>query len=255
MKIEDNIRRDNRKALKPFLLICLGAAIFGALLGVAIAVLGNEDIPIRDTLQHLLALVCPWLTVAVTLVCLPITLHYYNGGKRLFAGWDGEDEEVIDRADHQLSLALVASNVHMVLLFLFAGVAMILLLWQANQYTLLTLGAFILGIVTVTLCQQKIVDLIRRMNPEKQGSVYQVDFHKKWYASCDEAEQKKIGQSAYKSFSIMNLAFPIAWLAALLVGFIISGDVFPVILVSVLWLVGSISYQREAIRLEQPKDS
>jgi hypothetical protein len=143
----------------------------------------------------------------------------------------------------------------MVLLFLFAGVAMILLLWQANQYTLLTLGAFILGIVTVTLCQQKIVDLIRRMNPEKQGSVYQVDFHKKWYASCDEAEQKKIGQSAYKSFSIMNLAFPIAWLAALLVGFIISGDVFPVILVSVLWLVGSISYQREAIRLEQPKDS
>ena len=49
--------------------------------------------------------------------------------------------------------------------------------------------------------QQMTVDFQKIMNPEKQGSVYDLRFQKKWEESCDELEKFTIYRSAYKAYS------------------------------------------------------
>lgn len=77
---------------------------------------------------------------------------------------------------------------------------------------LLIVGEMLVSVALVVLVQQKIVDLVRRMNPEKQVSVYDSKFQKKWYNTCDEAERAQIGQASYQAFQAANrAALPCGW--------------------------------------------
>ena len=66
-----------------------------------------------------------------------------------------------------------------------------------------------------------VVDLVRRLNPEKQGNVYDVKFRKKWLSSCDEAERQQIGQAAYVSFTVSNYTGLLVWVAMLVINTLI----------------------------------
>ena len=106
----------------------------------------------------------------------------------------------------------------------------------------------------LVFAQQKAVDLTRKMNPEKRGSVYDVHFKKKWFQSCDEAEQKQIGQAAYKAFNVVNTACPIAWMVLLLLSFAFNLSILlPAFLVCLLWLLLTVTYCLECIRLGKRK--
>lgn len=66
---------------------------------------------------------------------------------------------------------------------------------------MLLLVLFIAVLVLAVLLQQKTVDLVKEMNPEKKGSIYDEKFQKLWWESCDEAERRQIGQASYKAYS------------------------------------------------------
>ena len=98
------------------------------------------------------------------------------------------------------------------------------------------------------------MDLTRRMNPEKQGSVYDTKFKKKWFESCDEAEQKQIGQAAYKAFNVVSTACPILWLALLVLSYAFDFELLmPTFIVCFIWLLMQVSYCLECIRLGKRK--
>ena len=66
--------------------------------------------------------------------------------------------------------------------------------------------AFIAVMVETIIIQQRCVDAVKRMNPEKIASVYDVKFQRKWMDSCDEAEKLMIGKCAYKAYAAANTA-------------------------------------------------
>ena len=55
---------------------------------------------------------------------------------------------------------------------------------------------FLASVAVLVVLQQKIVDLERRINPEKRGSVYDMKFQKTWMDSCDEAERARSARPA-----------------------------------------------------------
>ena len=92
------------------------------------------------------------------------------------------------------------------------------------------------------------------MAPEKQGSVYDLRFKKKWLESCDEAEQRQIGQAAYKAFNVVNGACGLLWVLLILLSYAFHFSVqLPVFLVCLLWLLLSVTYTLECIRLGRRK--
>ncbi|MCC8064514.1 MAG: DUF3169 family protein [Clostridiales bacterium] len=254
MKNKDKVQQENRKALPKFLLILVCSFVAGMLIaGIMIATWETgTDYTLQDVLYEALGMASPWLTWAVTVVCMPIALHYYFRGKRRWQDWDGETDDVLDRAEHELSIGLVVNSVCMVLTMLFYGLATMLLYSWAG-YIAAQVG-LVVSLVLIVIYQQKTVDLCKRMNPEKRGSVYDVNFQKKWVESCDEAERTNIYRSSYRAYRNMSITLPVLWCVAVVAGLWFDGvGPLAVVLVSIAWLVQTLSYGLESLRLEAPK--
>ena len=252
--MENNtVKRDNRKALPKFFLILLGAAVFGGVAGFAAGWMGHDNLSgiVTAAVTSWLTSMAPWVMIVTSTVSLGMILWLYRSAKKLYAGWDGEEEAVMEQAEEKLSWALMVTTVQVVLdMFFFA----------AAESGTSPLGGivgvlfFIVSAFALVFAQQKVVDLTRRMNPEKQGSVYDTKFKKKWFESCDEAEQKQIGQAAYKAFNVVNTACPILWAALLMLSYAFNFSLLmPTFIVCLIWLLLQVSYCLEAIRLGKRK--
>ena len=251
--MENNtVKRDNRKALPKYLLILFVAAIFGGVMGFAAGWVGHDNLSevIATAVADGLTAAAPWALLGTSVVSLALILWLYRAAKALFTGWDGEDEAVMDRADEKLNWALLLTAAQMVLDMFFFAVAQS----AHNMTALWSVLFFLVSIFLLVFAQQKIVDLTRRMNPEKQGSVYDTKFKKKWFESCDEAEQKQIGQAAYKAFNVVSTACPSLWLALLVLSYAFNFELLmPTFIVCFIWLLMQVSYCLEAIRLGKRK--
>ena len=251
--MENNtVKKDNRKALPKYLLILFVSAIFGGVLGFAAGWVGHDNLSevIATAVADGLTAIAPWALLATSVVSLAVILWLYRGAKGLFTGWDGEDEAVMDRADEKLNWALLVTAAQLVLDMFFFAVAQ----FAHNMTALWSVLFFIASAFLLVFAQQKIVDLTRKMNPEKQGSVYDTKFKKKWFESCDEAEQKQIGQAAYKAFNVVNTACPILWAALLMLSYAFNFSLLmPTFIVCLIWLLLQVSYCLEAIRLGKRK--
>ena len=61
------------------------------------------------------------------------------------------------------------------------------------------MALFLVSVVMIWWCtSRRWWTLTRRINPEKQGSVYDTKFFEKWVDSCDESEQRQMGQAAFQ---------------------------------------------------------
>lgn len=251
--MENNtVKKDNRKAFPKYLLILFVSAIFGGVLGFAAGWVGHDNISevIATAVTNGLTAAAPWALLGTSVVSLTAILWLYRGAKGLFTGWDGEDEAVMDRAEEKLNWALMLTAFQFVLdMFFFAAAQS-----GRGMSALWSVLFFIVSIFLLVFAQQKIVDLTRQMNPEKKGSVYDTKFRKKWFESCDEAEQKQIGQAAYKAYTVVSTVCPILWAALLLLSYAFRIELLmPTFIVCFIWLLLQVSYCLECIRLGKRK--
>ena len=251
--MENNtVKKDNRKAFPKYLLILFVSAIFGGVMGFAAGRVGHDNISevIVTAVTNGLTAAAPWALLGTSVVSLAVILWLYRGAKSLFTGWDGEDEAVMDRAEEKLNWALLLTASQFVLDMFFFAVAQS----AHNMTALWSVLLFIVSAFALVYAQQKIVDLTRQMNPEKKGSVYDMNFRKKWLESCDEAEQKQIGQAAYKAYTVVSTACPILWAALLLLSYAFNFKLLmPTFIVCFIWLLLQVSYCLECIRLTKRK--
>ena len=75
---------------------------------------------------------------------------------------------------------------------------------------------------------EDIVDLERRINPEKRGSVYDMKFQKTWMDSCDEAERAQIGQACYRAYMVGTKVCIFLWVALLILNFVFDFGLLPI---------------------------
>lgn len=241
------IDQDNRKALPRYLLRLLAAGIIGGIGGFAVAWFKYDHLAQNagTMLSQWITAAAPWLLAVTSAAALAVVFLLYRRAKTLFTHWDGEDGAVMDQADHTLTWALLVTSVQMVLdLFLFLAAQS-----GNNSPVLLTgLAIFLLSIFLLIFAQQKIVDLTRQMNPEKQGSVYDAKFQKKWLASCDEAERSRIGQASYRAFRTVNVLCPILWLVLFFLHISSEPVLLPAFLVCFIWAALNVSYSLDCLR-------
>ena len=240
---------DNRKALPKFFKILLISMIFGFIVGIMTGYFSGTNVPEQFVLQThtILAKIAPTSIWIVTILFGGLGIYQYFQAKKLFESWDGEDEEIINKAELKISWSILYSNTAMILNFFFFGCVSLL----SETSILQGILGFFASIVLVILLQQKSVDLTRKMNPEKQGSVYDIHFQKKWLASCDENEVRQIGQAAFKSWTMTNYTCIGLWLVILILSPIIENNIFSMVVVTVIWAVLQISYLLESIRISK----
>ena len=139
--------------------------------------------------------VTPWGIPVTSVVFLGRGFLLYRSAAKKYAAWDGGDEdETSESVETTLNVVLLLSAVQMILNFFFLA-ALVVYCLDGEIGALAHIGVFLLSCGLVIFAQQKVVDLERKMNPEKHGSVYDAKFQKKWFESCDESERRQIGRA------------------------------------------------------------
>ncbi|WP_325199420.1 DUF3169 family protein [Oscillibacter sp.] len=242
---------ENRKALPKFALTLLGSLLLGGVMGFAVGVGRFFDVADRLAawVNGVLSAVTPWGIPATSVLTLGTAFFLYRSAAKKFAAWDGGDEDETSEAIEQaLSWVLLLSAVQLLVNFFFMAAFCVYCI-DGEISALALVGVFVLSCALVIFAQQKAVDLERRMNPEKHGSVYDAKFQKKWLESCDESERRQIGQACYRAYMVAGRFCIGLWLALVTLSLVFEMSVLPVFVLLLVWGVLQVTYSLECIRL------
>lgn len=249
----NEIKEANRKAMPRFLLLALVGAIVGGIVGFYSAKYDVDRLAgsMKSAGAFFGQYVSSWILLAIAVITPIVVIPVYQKTKRLLLAWDGEDESVCDIAEKKLNTVLLINGIALISAFFLisatysGGFAMIEK--HLNMYVL-AIVAFLVILAEGIITQQKVVDIIKIMYPEKTASVYDLKFQKKWVDSCDEAEKIMIGRCAFEAFKVTNSVC-----GALSVILAISALMFdigflPSFVVCLIWLVNQCAYCRAAAK-------
>lgn len=176
-----------------------------------------------------------------------------NLGKKMKSA---EDEES-DLLDYTMEKVAATANIVMIIV---AILSLILLSFEysmdfiasenAPETLLWDMLIFIVIFVYNGFWSVRLVKLQQKIDPQKQGDPASIKFTEQWVESCDEAEKELIYQSAYKTYTFLARMIPLLTMAAMLLHLIWNTGITAVILLSLLWLLQTISYLRNCLKKE-----
>jgi len=198
--------------------------------------------------------------LAVNVIGIFITYYFYRKAKNMTECWDGENEEELDVIEDKLDYALLPiSIVTSCNYFLFAVAAYVGLVLRDEGdilpliITMLDVVIFLGSSFIFVALQKKCVDLTKKLNPEKNGNIFDKNFSKEWLASCDEAQQLIIYKASFKAYQNVGAACQILWILSLVGMLSFDAGLLPTFCVSAIILVMQVSYYRECKKLERGK--
>lgn len=167
--------------------------------------------------------------------------------------WDGEDEEEIDAIENALNFPMITCSMVTILGTILFSCACYFLLTEPRIYDILPTATFIIGMVGSIVLNEQAVTLEKKLNPEKEGSTFDRNFHKKWMDSCDEAQKQVIWQSGFAAYQAGNMACYFLWIFTFILQMLLRFGLMPMLCVGIIWLTLNTSYMLTAARLERGK--
>ena len=243
---------ENRKALPKFFLLLALSVLVGLVVGIvgAIAAHGGWQGSFRAALTRFFAAASPLCLALCCLVTLFAGLSSVRRGRAQLAALT-DDDQSLRRADQTLSFGLSASGLAMPISFFFFGALFCCMEELTSLQFWFGLGGFAASLAASVIIQQKLVDLAKRLYPEKHGSVYDLKFQKIWYASCDEAERAVIAQAALRAYRVTGGLCLFLWVAFIVTQLVFQTGLLPIFTVSLIWLVSLAVYTSTAKKLER----
>lgn len=251
-------RSEDKKAIKKFLVIILISFFVGGILGFCSGMMEGEPADVvAGGLYWFLKTGLPYFMPLLLVFQWVAYIVLYRKSKKLYAGCGIEDEETIDRVELFLNYLLLIASISLVCYFFVFGCSTSILFGALKDISLVyfygILGSYVMGIVSCLIMQYQIITFEKEINPEKNVSIFDTQFAKKWEESCDEAEQLMIYKSAYQAFKAVNGCCITLWVVCCLGNFVWNIGVLPVTMVSVIWLVSLVTYTVACIRLGKAK--
>lgn len=255
MNNNNEIKQANRKAMPKFILIMIICMLVGGTMGFCAAMYGLNTL--AGSMKNAGALfgtyVAPWLLLAEAVIVPAVCIPIYKSAKKQLASWDGENEEISDAIDKQLSTVMWITGAALILSYFLIAASYsggFETFENRNSIVLFFLGivGFSAIMIETIVIEQKCVDTCKKMNPEKTASVYDTKFQKKWVDSCDEAEKIVIGKCAFKAYSATNTVCAALAVALAVCALIFDIGFLPSFAVCLVWIVNLTAYCKEATR-------
>ena len=249
------IKKEDKKAFKSFIIIMIISAIAGGILGgMSIYFKDSLSENLPDFIMNILEAITPFASVVLSLLVIITSSIVYKKLTKELKIWNESDEEdMIDKIEEKLSYILLLSSVNLIMGFFFFGVGFALpsdyldLNGDIVKRILFFVG-FVLCVLSSILIQNKFVNLEKEINPMLKGSVYDTKFSEKWIDSCDEAIKMNIYKSSYKAYRAVTNTCLILWFVCILGYNVWDFGIMPLFIVTTIWLVQTVAYCLESIK-------
>lgn len=204
----------------------------------------------------------PVITLLSFILVIVISVSYYRKAQKQAEIWDGEDEDIVDDVENKLNIALISSSTGYTFISVLLPVFLAALLNVPDNHLFsknivsrgLLIAEFVCffgNIIFSLIMQQKILNLVKKISPEKQANIYDSKFASKWMDSCDEAEKITIYKAGYKAYSDTVKVISVLWTLSILGMAFLNVNGWVPIVIGIIWMTMIISYQKEAYRLEK----
>lgn len=254
-------KKEDKKAFKKFIWILVLAFFTGIIVGIGSAFIGDvlENQPVKEAIFTALQYLAIYGGYFFTTVLLIVSIVLYKKSRKEYIAWDEEDEEVLEGLETKISYIIWFSNLIMFGSYFFfaTGVWAVELadvkcaMEQNDTGFWFSLGTVFLhmayALIVSCVIQQKAVNLMKEINPEKQGSIYDTKFQDKWLANCDEAERFAAYKCSFKTFKVMQLTGMVLWIICLIGQMIFGTGVFATIIVTVFMIIQISVYSVQGI--------
>lgn len=267
-ELENQAREENKQADKKSfkiwivaLLICgLGGGVIGAMINPIMYFIDWEHF--GESCIRFGREAAPILMLGGNVILFAIGMCQFAKCRAMTFGLDEDSDEyddLFDEIERKLSNPLLVSNLGLIFNFVMYGVVVYveqtyMELFGENSFAqnllLAASAVMILSLVWVTVLQYMTVGLEKKLNPEKKGSIFDVNFSKQWLDSSDEAQQIMTYKAAYKAYHAIIYTCIGLWLICLLGMMMFNTSVLAVICIGIVWTVAVVVYHREAARLE-----
>lgn len=263
--MKNNKKKTNKEIYTKFVLMIVIGCVGGFILGFGgtfISDMYGGDI--IGGLQQIFKVVVPIVYVLLMVVSYGCSFYNYRKAKNMITNWDGNDEDILDKAEERLGLAIVVNNIMMVCNF-FLYSAMVYIsnvtipeievggVKQGLLVLAMAVGLFIINMIILTTIQKLTVDLTKKINPEKNGNIFDKDFNKDWLESCDEAQKQMVYEASHKAYQATQMACLIMWVLTVIGILLFDIGIMPSICVFVIWLTLVSSYSIACCKMEHNK--
>lgn len=255
-KVRENQRAD-RKAFGKYLIILALSLIGGFVVGfVAAMTKGNQDM-LAAGIRDVVFAAAPFGSIVMTTIVSIVSVILMKQAQRMYAAWDGEDEDLIEKVEMKLTWGMIFTSINMILGYLFFSLGIYAIesddpyqVSGAVRLAFVFVGLFY-TLIAGTVLQNRMVNFTKVINPEKQGSIYDSKFQKIWMASMDESELRQAYQAGYKAFQTGGHACIVLWLFSFIGMIVWDFGVVPILMVLTIWLVMTIRYHIECVRMSK----
>lgn len=253
-------KKEDKKYLVIMLIMFVVCGLAGFFTGVLFAKLKKAGFSLTDIPQDVintLAYVMPIVFIAINIILAIITVACISKAKKKLKAWDGEDEEIAEKIEGRVSIPLCLSSVvNVINMFMFSVCVNLDInsTFSENKEDMLLIAnvvVFLLAMAIVIIVQKKTIDFTKDMNPEKEGSVFDAKFSKKWEESCDEAQKLQIYKAGSAGFKAMSSVCMTLWIVCLIADLFGNVGLLPVTMVFIIWLTGIIGYLVGAAKAEK----
>ena len=261
-KVKNTKDKSEKQYFLLFILILCLSLIGGIFVGIMMNTTERYIDMAEDKLVSLkvaLAYLVPAITVAANVVTFVIALVQYLKIRKVVAHWDGEEEETILEIEYKLNFPMLIANAmmicNMVLFSVGTALSTVTGIGEGTGEVLdmVCVLTFIVSFVFEFIILKLVIDLEKNLNPEKRGSIFDVNFAKKWEDSCDEAQKLVSYKAGYKAYKAGNTACMFLWLLAFIGQMMFDTGVFTVICIGIIWLVMLLAYSSFCIKTEKYK--
>lgn len=250
----------NKRDIKNILIIlgiCIIATIAGFFFGRGFRRLEESGVDLnpllgKDTQQIMTILAIVY--AALSVVAFAITYLYIGVCRTAAHSWNGEDEDAIRILEHRLNVPMISSSIMMIfnmlfmpMCFMYADIGPNLDKSYAAKITVL----FFVNYIWIITSNEIVVRMEKKLNPEKRGSVLELNFQKKWESGLDEAEKLIMYKAAYKTMKITNWTCLGLWLVSFICMEIWDAGILPLVMVCAIWFVLTMTNMIETMRLER----
>lgn len=255
------IKQEDKKAFRGFAIVLVISLIvggfFGAMSGNVKGLLG--DVP--SLLINMLESITPFASLILSLLVIIVSWVIYTNARKQYSLWKeaNDDNDTIDKIEEKLAIVIAVTCINNIIGFFFFGIATMLLPFDnaaGNLSSIKLLSSFIgfvLCISSSILIQKSIINFEKEINPLLKGSIYDTKFTEKWVDSCDESIKLGIYKSAYKAYASVSKTFPILWILCIVGYDLWDFGIAPMVIVTIIWLVQTISYSIESIKYNKRK--
>ncbi len=212
---------------------------------------------LADVLKTAAVYGIPIIYPVVIIALLGISFYKYIKAKRAFSVLTDDDEDRMLDIDHSLSVPNMLLNLCLILsltLFSLFMETIELSVFSDSIKGIIMLAAsvfFIISYIVLFVIARQCVELSKKINPEKQGDLLDLNFNKKWEESSDEAQKLIMYKAGFKAYKVTNYAMMGVYLICLVAQFAFHAGVMPIIVVSIIWLIMTAVFCIESARLEK----